>query len=375
MMKKNPYIWYILILVVFGQGCRNEVEDSLYRIPLEEALKAPRQLESRNYIDHIEYIPLETTDSCFISDIYKIERWKDRLYISDMSENLYLFSAEGKFIRKIGTKGRGAGEYNALTDFAVDQENGDIFLVAWGKTMVYDTLGQLKRSFEVDPDWQVCTFDQTGCLIFIAPVTSVMAAPFQLLNRVGKTGKVVRQLEGSTVECGFGCFNWISRQGDRVFYKEEFADTLRYVDTAFHSHAYAVLDWENYKYRPELFYMKKMECWDGHYRLHGMFDFKRVIVMNLQQNLLDNGLILEAYWFDKQTGELGIFEKNEAHHGFVIEGITYYPRAASEDRLVCVVPVLALPDPEVIRDERLQKIATGLNTDANPIIAFLSVKE
>ena len=123
MMKNNLYIWCILILVVCVQGCRNKVEDSLYCISLEEALRAPRQLESGNYIDHIEYIPLETTDSCFISDIYKIERWKDRLYISDLSEDLYLFSAEGKFIRKIGTKGRGTGEYNALTDFAVNQEN------------------------------------------------------------------------------------------------------------------------------------------------------------------------------------------------------------------------------------------------------------
>ncbi len=79
--------------------------------------------------DSIEYIPLETTDSSFISQIVDIQLTKDFIFIQDrILEKLLVFSRSGKFLNQIGRKGKGPGEYTSLFTFTTDPEGQNVYL-------------------------------------------------------------------------------------------------------------------------------------------------------------------------------------------------------------------------------------------------------
>lgn len=77
MCAKQPITCVIFGLLFLSAGCRN-AENNLYRIPLKEALSGNvHRFSAGEVIDSVRYIPLETTDSCFIGDLYKILCWKE----------------------------------------------------------------------------------------------------------------------------------------------------------------------------------------------------------------------------------------------------------------------------------------------------------
>ena len=72
-----------------------------------------------NLIDSIQVIKLETNENCLISVVSKIMFDEDYLYILDegVSEALFKYTRSGKFVQKIGNKGKGPGEYIRPSDF------------------------------------------------------------------------------------------------------------------------------------------------------------------------------------------------------------------------------------------------------------------
>lgn len=337
---------------------------------MAQALESVSSLKAEEYIASIRYVPLETTDSCFLGDIYKIIPWGDFYYVSDL-EKVFLFSTDGKFLRKFGKKGRGPEEYTALTDFVVDPDNGDIYLLGLGKILVYSLDGKFLRSFEMDVDWQVATFDGNGHIVFIS---AVAFEERPLLIVCDKSGQVVRNIFGMKCFCHLGYFNWIQEKEGRVYYKEEFSDTLVYLDSSLDKHPYALVDLENYKFQPSHFSMEMMDQWSKYYRLNGVFDFKRTMIINVQQGLMDQGKRLNSYLFDKESGEIGVFEKNTDQNGLRIGDVVYVPRAACEDKLVCVIPTLNLLENENIRNPELREIISQMDENANPVLAIMVMK-
>jgi hypothetical protein len=83
-----------------------------------------------------EVIQLETIFNSIIGSFYKGVTDKDQFLILDKSENLSSFNLEGKFLRKIGNKGRGPGEYREINDFMVN--NNIIYCLDYEKIHLYD---------------------------------------------------------------------------------------------------------------------------------------------------------------------------------------------------------------------------------------------
>lgn len=94
---KVPGVIIFVLWVGLMAGCGKK-EKTLYDIPLAQALESVSSLKAEEYIASIRYVPLETTDSCFLGDIYKIIPWGDFYYVSDL-EKVFLFSTDGKFLR------------------------------------------------------------------------------------------------------------------------------------------------------------------------------------------------------------------------------------------------------------------------------------
>jgi hypothetical protein len=69
--------------------------------------------------------------------------------VSD-GNRLLLFAKNGKFIRQIGSAGRGPGEYSRIGDFIVDEKSHEIYVLSGRIVLTYDINGKFKRDFTIE---------------------------------------------------------------------------------------------------------------------------------------------------------------------------------------------------------------------------------
>lgn len=80
-------------------------------------------------IDKVWYVKLETTKESLIRYIDKVIPYKNNFFILDVfGKSLLQFNSKGRFIRKIGSIGKGPGEYMNPISFIIDSGKEEILL-------------------------------------------------------------------------------------------------------------------------------------------------------------------------------------------------------------------------------------------------------
>ncbi|TDN98953.1 6-bladed beta-propeller [Sunxiuqinia elliptica] len=112
---KRAFFWIISFFIIAGCNLERKADDNngdLQKIDIEKALvnRLVNNVSLKEFIDTIKYIPLETNPDCNINEIQKIEYYKDNYYLWDYN-SILKFNAQGRFVCKIGNKGKGPKEY------------------------------------------------------------------------------------------------------------------------------------------------------------------------------------------------------------------------------------------------------------------------
>jgi hypothetical protein len=95
-------------------------------------------------------IVLETNKSCLINYISQLARTKEFIFIFDQgsgSSRILQFTQNGKYIRQIGSRGQGPGEYNLIHCFTVDTVMRRIVVATTRNNLVYNFDGKFLQSF------------------------------------------------------------------------------------------------------------------------------------------------------------------------------------------------------------------------------------
>lgn len=79
--------------------------------------------------DSLEYVPLETTENSLIKYVNQLTVMKQHILVNDGCGYL-LFSRQGKFICRVGSRGNGPGEFICGNCYDIDEENERIYI--WG---------------------------------------------------------------------------------------------------------------------------------------------------------------------------------------------------------------------------------------------------
>ena len=91
-------------------------------------------------------IDLELTDECIMNpdQILKILLIDSLVVIAEM-ERMFVFDREGRFVRSIGSKGRGPGEYIGIRTFTIDEKNKIIYIIDQSTIISYDLNGKFLK--------------------------------------------------------------------------------------------------------------------------------------------------------------------------------------------------------------------------------------
>ena len=84
----------------------------------------------------VKVIPLDNSE-IVLSDIVKMQVSNNFIYVLDKTQQLYMFNNEGLFLRKIGNKGGGLGEYTDISDFTIDYDRGYIYALEFRAQAIY----------------------------------------------------------------------------------------------------------------------------------------------------------------------------------------------------------------------------------------------
>lgn len=138
-MKNVICVCLCLLLLGSCSDKQGELGYPVLKVSLNEQDVSMKDLFSR-----LEVIPLETNDSSLLVFPDKVLCRNGRYEVFDHKRYaLFLFDENGRFIRQIGRRGQGLGEYREVYDVAHDSRNGNICLLSpFWEMFVYDSEGR-----------------------------------------------------------------------------------------------------------------------------------------------------------------------------------------------------------------------------------------
>ncbi|MCD6347782.1 MAG: 6-bladed beta-propeller [Bacteroidales bacterium] len=149
-MKKNNLfrsILFMLLLSLILPGCNSDPKPSgdLIYIDVCEGFKNKRNIKLSELVESVEFVQFENTKDTYFMNARSFSIGQKYIMISDDGENrIILFDRSGKFIRHIGRRGKGPGEFNNPWQVAMDPSEEFIF-IADGmiqKLIKYKTSGE-----------------------------------------------------------------------------------------------------------------------------------------------------------------------------------------------------------------------------------------
>lgn len=132
-MKKNFYA-AMLGAGLLLTGCQNQPSARhLWVADVREAIRTETPVSLKEDVASVSYVPLETTDSCLISNVSNLVMDDEFIFVENgKTQQIFLFTREGKFVRQLGRAGNGPGEYApyAIESMTLDSSRREIYLNA-----------------------------------------------------------------------------------------------------------------------------------------------------------------------------------------------------------------------------------------------------
>ena len=150
-MLRNFTIIKISILLYCLFACEQpqvQNDDSkALTLDFSKAIEAYENIKFSEIIKEIKVIPLETKDSCLISEINILRYTDNKFFILDSQQGIiFIFDKTGKFLSKISHRGTGPEEYINLFSFDVDTATHSVCLFsAYRGLMYYDYQGNFLK--------------------------------------------------------------------------------------------------------------------------------------------------------------------------------------------------------------------------------------
>ena len=399
-MRINLLIILIIILNSCGRKGTNENNstDSVLEIDL---LSEPgsRVKKLSEFAANVEYIPLQTMESSLIGGIRgKVINKEKRIYIQS-GEEIMCFDMDGEYLFKLQNRGRGPEEYTFLRDFDVSSDNKFLTILSNSKLLVYgisETGFTFQRSVSLkDPTpWRIGIVPETDkAFLAVAPWTGTEPTLSLLIN-----------IAGDTIHLKPNCYKYkmvrkpnfyalnemlVYSVGNAVCFKEEFSDTVFYVDSEANSFKPRIIfNTHGTLGTPEM--RGGSETWRNNNNfIANIFETSRYIFYWYSTGETRNRILFDMetkfkYKLDTDSeGKSGLKDDLNGGPDFNIEFIKNY---CSGGRLFMILDAITLKkyvagedfinakvsDPK--KKEELKKLADSLNETDNPVLVVVTPK-
>ncbi|WP_298549797.1 6-bladed beta-propeller [uncultured Parabacteroides sp.] len=218
---------------LFISACRQETVSGLQTLTLDRADRIDPDMELP--LDAlgmtVEAIPLETTDSCLIKDIFGLEESRDFYWLL-FNNRIGKFDKAGRFLQYIGTAGQGPGEYvSAKVIQPVEEEQRLYVMDYFGRKMnVYGFDGSFIRTFRLPEETWMDNFRYKDSKVYYQTTgNSVMPDIFCYDVQAGRMDTICKREREMGTEGYAGQSYIYTLDGDMYTY-HYFNDTIYRLD-------------------------------------------------------------------------------------------------------------------------------------------------
>ncbi|MEA1876381.1 MAG: 6-bladed beta-propeller [Bacteroidota bacterium] len=138
-MKKGFAICSMLVIVLLlVQSCKIKKENERIIPVIDFGIdRTVCDHKLSDFADSVSYIELESTTESYLGEISDIKFTNDRILVFDQKlQKVLLFTSNGKFLKQIGKKGKGPGEYPRAFTVGISQQDNSIFVYSVGDKML-----------------------------------------------------------------------------------------------------------------------------------------------------------------------------------------------------------------------------------------------
>lgn len=139
---KRAFLWGCLlpVLAACAGGGESRGEGAIFPDPVP----VEGQVRLSSILSRYRLIPLQTSDSSLVGAVVKVVKNDGRYYVSDRSDQLSVFDAQGRFLGRIAGRGAGPGEYGRLLDFDVDDRQ--VVILDYQRLHFYSLDGEYEKT-------------------------------------------------------------------------------------------------------------------------------------------------------------------------------------------------------------------------------------
>lgn len=147
----KSYFYYVIALVIGINllSCSEKQSSNEFEVISFVGIRDGARIVNLSEIaSSVKYIPLETNDYSLLDNAPRPVIENGKIYIFLDKEQCYkAFTADGKFIGRVGRKGRAKGEYAHLQPFSLsfNFKNGNPLLHSYNKIIEYDKDGKFVK--------------------------------------------------------------------------------------------------------------------------------------------------------------------------------------------------------------------------------------
>jgi len=371
----KTHIIYFVVTALLSVGCRNtDLDKSMlpYNIDLEKDIGNIKSIPLSTIGSKLEYIPLETDPDCLIETISNVFVTDSFIFVSDY-DRLLLFDINGNYIRQIGTKGRGPGEYTSVGDFIIDNEQREIYILSSRMVLVYDFEGRFKRDFNLDFPGRQFIMDENDNLILhpfnIPQPTTDTVYSWYIYDKTGtirtKLLNTLKRVNGGVIVP----FSPLYTYNGTPHFMEFGVDTLyNYANNQ--KTAYAIFHYGNMKFPPDPT-MSEVPGIDGKIWISDIRETKKLLFVNVWWNM--SGPISNCV-FDKKLSAFTVLKDNSFDND-IDGGMPFWPEKIINDNLMIdyidAFDLITYARDNNTESKQLKEVIEKLTETSNPVLIIL----
>ncbi|MCK5820451.1 MAG: 6-bladed beta-propeller [Bacteroidales bacterium] len=143
-------IFFLLAFTITGflfQSCSGDKSDigAPVIIDISKGLEQNKNIKLSDVVTDVELIVLEPRMETYITNVSSLSIGEKYIMVSDnVEDRIILFTKDGKFVRHIGRKGKGPGEFHHASEVVMDAKDRFVFIVdgVRQKIIKYNTNGE-----------------------------------------------------------------------------------------------------------------------------------------------------------------------------------------------------------------------------------------
>jgi hypothetical protein len=370
----------IVFLVVSCNNSNHVNSDLPYQVNLERDIKNISSVPLSTLGSKLEYIPLETDSASLIKSISNTFVTDSFIFVNDYNR-LMLFNRSGKYIRQIGSVGRGPGQYSSVGDFIIDQNNREIYILSSRVVLVYDFNGRFKRDFKTDFPCRQFIQNDSGELVFHPfnmPASS--AEPVYSWYIMDNRGNIQTKIANTLKRMNRGLVvptSPLYMHNGNLYFMEFGVDTLyNYVNHI--KKPYAVFNAGRLKFPPDPT-MAEVPNINGKIWISDARETKKSLFVKVWWDLSDS---ISNCVFDKSSSKFSLLKDN----GFTNDidgGMTFWPEKIIDDNFMVdfadAFDLIKYAKDKNLKDNKgqsgqLENVVKNLTETSNPVIIILKNK-